>query len=476
MSTSTPVKPCIDKLSTREREAVEQLRCHAWNAPIPKMLKTTENMILSFSPIRLRKKYPSIVKEYMAEVHSEFDRLIKIFSYQKVLVPAAGDYIPDRDHFRFKRLGKTPRFNIYLKNRERIKKMLMSPYPFMRAIVHYAHKDFPKVLINYSKYRERGEISIFDLKELVLDDLRDNKKFLKKEWYPKILKIMFKYYRKQMPPRYTWKHVISCAAALINLQINNLKMRTIDYLNEVLLNPYEIPFLGVRAICDQNYDLLPTLQEIFDIFHNMNEAVLLVGKSLPSIEFGIDPEKFPAKREFFKIGIGESYPLEAHDRLQATLEKAYTPVSEHLADFRNTFQFLYSVEAHERLTEYLEIPHTFDEYLNEIEIISVGINKLRSVVLRQYFEYCVIHQREAIISIKAYADGLVAQIAQIILKNHLKEIQDICNEFSTIKRTALAHPTATETLMNNSAYMSNIQNVVMENLRFRIQEMLRVSS
>lgn len=475
MSTSRPAKPCIDKLSKCERDAIEELRCHAWNAPIPKMLTTTENTILSFSPIRLRKKYPSIVKEYMAEVHSEFDRLIKIFSYQKVLVPAAGDYIPERDHFRFKRLGKTPRYNVYLKNRERIKKILMSPYPFMRAIVHYAHKDFPKVLIDYSKYRQRGEISIYDLKELITDDLRDNKKFLKKEWYPKILKIMFKYYRKQMPPRHTWRHVISCAAALINLQINDLKMRSIDYLNEVLLNPYEIPFLGVRAICDRNYDLLPTLQEIFDIFHNFNEAVLLVGKSLPSIEFGIDPEKFPAKREFFKIGIGKSYPAEAHDRLQATLEKAYAPVLEHLANFRNTFQYLYSMEGQKRLTEYLEIPHTFDEYLNEIELISVGIDKLRSVVLRQYFEYCVIHQREAIISIKAYADGLVAQVAQIILKNHLKENKDICNEFSVIKHNALTIPKTTETLMNNGAYMLNIQKVVMENLRFRIQEMLRVS-
>lgn len=96
------------------------------------MLKKTEQKIISYSSKRLRDKYPSIVSEYMSEVHGEYDRLMKAFSMNKLLKPLPGDFIPPRDEFQFKRLGRTENYDKFRKNREKIRKNLFIIYPFVR--------------------------------------------------------------------------------------------------------------------------------------------------------------------------------------------------------------------------------------------------------------------------------------------------------------------------------------------------------
>lgn len=111
---------------------INKLRFYARNTPIPKMLKKTEQKIISYSSKRLRDKYPSIVSEYMNEVHSEYDRLMKAFSMNKLLKPLPEDFIPPRDEFQFKRLGRTENYEKYCKNREKIRKNLFIIYPFVK--------------------------------------------------------------------------------------------------------------------------------------------------------------------------------------------------------------------------------------------------------------------------------------------------------------------------------------------------------
>ena len=111
---------------------INKLRFYARNTPIPKMIKKTEQKIISYSSKRLREKYPTIVSEYMSEVHAEYDKLMRAFSMNKLLKPMPDDFIPSKDEFNFKRLGRTENYEKFLKNREKIKKSLFIIYPFVR--------------------------------------------------------------------------------------------------------------------------------------------------------------------------------------------------------------------------------------------------------------------------------------------------------------------------------------------------------
>jgi dynein heavy chain, axonemal len=250
---------------------INKLRFYARNTPIPKMLKSTELKIISYSEKRLRDKYPGIVNEYMAEVHEEHDRLMKAYSMNKLLKPLPDDFVPPREVFQFKRLGRTENYEIFLKNREKIEKNLMLLYPFVRCIFYYSNIDFPTVLNNFKKYRDMGDLGIHDIRDFAKKDLAENSAFIKKVWYPKIVKIMKNHYGKQNKYRLTrkqWQKVWDCATGLIVRQINDLKMRTIEHLNDVILQSSQIPFLKIIAICEKCVDLVPTIDEIFDMYHS----------------------------------------------------------------------------------------------------------------------------------------------------------------------------------------------------------------
>lgn len=482
---NTKLKPKVDKprlitndqLSYTETVAANKLRCFAWGAPIPKMLKTTELKIINFVPERLRKKYPKIVSDYMTEVHEEYDRLVKVYSYQKVIRPEEGDFVPERDKFRFKLLGKTERYHIYLKNRSRIKKIFISPYPFMRAIVHYAHRDFPEFMNDYGKYRPRGEITIIDLRDNANNDLQLNTLFLKGQWYPKIIKLMFKYYRKQIPPRRTWARVMNAATALINLQINAWKMRTLDHMNEIILNKHRIPYLKLIAVCDADLDLFPNVHEISNLYHRFVDNILAIGKGMEPIEFFIDPQKFPPKSKLLKIEIGNVYPIEAHAQLQDSIDEAYTPISNYLKDFQETFHPLYSPTARAELKELslIDPPLAFDDYLEHIEKISNMIEKVKLLVQKEFFDIATVYQTDAINSMRTIGNQSIALLAQVILKAHIMENRIICQEFDYIKAYVMKVPLSTEELMKTGEYILYVKGVFGEQLRARIQETLRVS-
>jgi dynein heavy chain, axonemal len=250
---------------------IKKLRFYARNTPIPKMLKSTEQKIIGFTEKRLRDKYPSIVSEYMSEVHEEHDRLMKAYSMNKLLKPLPDDFIPPRNDFKFKRLGRTENYENYLKNREKIQANLMILYPFVRCIHYYSNIDFPQILNNFGKYREMGELGIHDIRDFTKKDLADNSAFIKKSWYPKIVKVMKNHYGKQNKYRLTrkqWQKAWNCATGLIVREINDLKMRTIEHLDQVLLQSSQIPFLKIIAICDNHIDLCPTVDEIFEMYRS----------------------------------------------------------------------------------------------------------------------------------------------------------------------------------------------------------------
>lgn len=250
---------------------IKKLRFYARNTPIPKMLKTTEQKIINYTAKRLRDKYPSIVKDYMTEVHEEHDRLMKAYSMNKLLMPLPDDFVPPRDIFQFKRLGRTENYENFLKNRQKIEMNLMLLHPFVRCIHYYSSIDFPLILNDFSKYRAMGEMGIHDIRDFTKKDLAENSAFIYKVWFPKIIQIMRNHYAKQTKCRFTrkqWQKAWNCATGLIVRQINELKMRTIEHLNEVILSRSRIPFLKIIAICETNViDLCPTIEEIFDMYH-----------------------------------------------------------------------------------------------------------------------------------------------------------------------------------------------------------------
>lgn len=349
-----------------------------------------------------------------------------------------------------------------------------------RCIHYFSNKEFPHTLIDFARYRQLGQLGIHDVRDFTKKDLAENSAFIKKTWYPKIMKIINKHYRKQSEYRLTrkqWQKAWDSATGLIVRQINCLKMRTIEHLNAVILNRHEIPFLKIIAVCEERIDLCPTIEEIYEMYHNFIDLVNDVGNNLESIEFLIaDKIKYENTRMSIKVELNEIVLQEIHDSLQQVLEISYSPIESYLSSFQIEFYGLSSDKARRELTEYLAVDErTFEEYFEEVEKNKLYTDKLKLLVQKEYFNEAIISQSDAIIGLRSINEKLIKRIVERIIEKHKADIRGICNEYEEIKARALEIPTSTESLFKTGEYLMNVKKNVMDELGEKIRHCLKLT-
>ncbi|EAA13034.3 AGAP011441-PA [Anopheles gambiae str. PEST] len=455
----------------------EKLREHARRAPVPKMLTKTEEKILSYVPKRLRAQYPAVLSAYMTDVHAEFDKVMKAYSCQKVLKPGPDDYVPEREKFEFKRVGRTENFRNYLRSKAYIQKNLLLPNPFVRCIVHYAYTDLPEYLNDYARYRTGEEITLNELRDLIKKDLQAVGGLIAGQWYPKIVAILKKHYERRTLPKSMWPKVLNCAGGLINRQLNEAKLRTIRHLRETLLNVRQIPQMKILAICDDGIDLFPSLNDIYSVYQNAIDDVMAVANRLDCLETLVDPASFePKSSPYLRVGIAERCVQEAHEQIQQALLIAFQPLAEYLSGFQAEFAGLLCPSTKEEMDEFLSEPRSFDDYIAKIEEFQLYKEKIRAMVQKEYFPMAIVNQSDAIGSLRKIVERYIDRIANHIAIEHRREIQRICKEFEEIKEKALEIPTSTEQLMTNGEYMTRVKTEIIDELRDKIQITMRINA
>lgn len=467
-----------DAIPVHEKCYIKKIYKYLSCAPVPKMLSNTEMKIISFVQKRLRIKYPAIVDNYMVEVHQEFDRIIKAFSYNKILVPLPDSFDPNLCPFQFMHLGKTPQYHIYLKNRKRIRDKLLICYPFVRCILNFSQTDFPDILNDYGQYETisttEPKMTLSKFLHRSNNDLKENSKFIRKEWYPKMTKIIRRYYKRRALPRNQWSKVIVCLVGLINRQINELKIRTFRHIREVLMDRLRIPYFIMTAVCQPTVDINPTFNEIVEAYKGIYRTIAKVADDLSNLEDEIDRTNFPPNFEYLKIGVPDTYLEEECEWLTDTLKIAYAPLLEYVEEFQNEYVSLYGEERANDIEEFLSAPRSFEEYLAVIDEMHGYIGRLRRRVKRIFFDMATVDQSEAIDNLRDIANNYIKIVTENIVLAHQLDCEDIISIFNSITAKALEIPKSTEELLDSGEYMTWVKTVLMHTLKERLQESLRV--
>lgn len=447
------------------------------------MLVQTENKMISFVSLRLRKKYPKIVQNYMTDVHFEFDKLMKAFSLQKILKPLPGDFVPPRQEFNFRYLGRTKNYAKFLRKRKQLQKSLHINYPFIRAILNYSMVDFPKSLNNYGQYRlnNKGKpqwLVLMEFEKMAAVNLEEGVTFLKQDWYPKIVKIIKKHHRRHTVPKQLWPSIFACAKGLINRQLTELKIRTFEHIYEVILDRERMPFFKLQTIFTGHHlDISPSFRQIFNSFAKIFHDISHVGNNLPLLEILVDVHHHlaPEDSNLLKIGITDEYMAEAKDKLRQTLATAYGPVLQYLDQYRQDYLGLFGVECEEDIHTFLSEDRTFDEYFEKIEVFRDFITSLRRRIVNDFFAVATVNEAQAIKGLRKLSQDFIEQITEHIVATHTKDAIVLCEEFTAIKQRALEIPLTTEMLLANGDYMLEVKTKTIFNLQERIKESLRVS-
>lgn len=454
---------------------------YAGSAPIPTMTKKTESKILRWVQPHFKKKYPNYIKEYITDLRTEYDEVVKEFSLHKMLA-YNDDYSERNPKFRFKFLGKTENYGQFTRNREKIKQKLFITYPFIRCILNYSQTDFPEILNDYSSYNfdSKGN-SVYltpnEFKARVAEDLVNKTLFLKNAWYPKIINVFKKNLRKYRLTPNVWYKIFDCAHGLINQQLNIIKIRTFQHIFDILLDRSRTPRFQLQTECNgKDIDLCPQYSEINMLFTKIFDDISNVGNKLIPLDqiIKIGNEMPAAKSEYIHITIGESFMKEMQEQLDKALLQAYTPILLYLTEFRCKYLDLYADETQIQIEEFVSVPRDITVYLDKIKVFQDFISKLRSQPVNEYFIIAIVNQSKAIAGLRCIATEIIERITSKIVAEHTLECRNICKFFEDVESKSKEVPTTTEQLLEGGEFMTQVKTVHMKEMQLRIEENIRV--
>uniref|UniRef100_A0A1B0AXU3 AAA+ ATPase domain-containing protein n=1 Tax=Glossina palpalis gambiensis TaxID=67801 RepID=A0A1B0AXU3_9MUSC len=494
-STRLPPEPEIHLLP--EWRYVDNLRQCVRQISVPKMLIKTENKLLSYAPQKLREKFPDLINSYMKDVHHEFDRLMKIYSMKcllmrpEMVVEEAEEFNLPKPNWYYKLPGRTDQYPQYLQNRRRINRRLLILHSPVRAVLSTTEQDFPESLVTFYPLimnvtqgtffgsGQREYISYKTFLKYVHQSLEDKITYLRWNWYPKLISIIRRTYKKKALPMKTWPAAIRCIEGLINRQFNNLKQRTIQDLKTVCCNRRTIPLIKIHLTCYEDgigIDISPSMDDILNVYENVVREIAGVGNKIEHIQGLIDPLFINQGNEFLHIELNENYVSEFIVELREIIRETYEPIMAYIEAYRNKYHGLYSEEERLDLEEFLSEPHKFDEYFKKINVYFDYINKLRCEPRKEYFEMAIVNNQLAHTRLRQIADDRISRITEEIVQSHIKAEEDICADFEYIKDRALEIPKTTEELLANAEYMIYVKKEKLFELRDRIQHCLAVGT
>lgn len=485
----------IDDLSPirprEEKYYIDNIKRHVREIPVPKMLRKTEFKIKSYCPPRLKQMYPDLVNKYMAEVHENYDKLMKVFSMKKILKnPEFDDEDPkdfqfEKPDMRFKNQGRTSRYSVYLANRRRLKTNLILIKPYISCVLQISELNFPEIITDFAdfngdpkenskKLNEDLGINIKDVMTKIKRSLDMNSMSVKGKWHFKIYAILKKNFRKRVITAAQWPRVAKCCEGLMNRQLNVLKIRNLNYLTEVLLMPRKIPHLLIRLECSANaLDINPSFKSIFESYVDIATDIRNIGDNLEPLEY-VDPYFSRDKKDNLRVELSDIYFNEYCDRMRHCLVVTYTPVMRLLQEYKEKYFILYGIEALNDLHDFLSEPRTFDEYFEKIELYFKFVNMLRSEPERHFFDVAILNTGPAMITLRELTKSHIDRVTQNIIIEHMKEEQEICRIFEEIKEIALKIPRSTEELLAGADFMIHIKTEKIPEMRERIVTCVRI--
>lgn len=469
----------------------QQIRDAVASAPIPQMPRRIRQTITNSTASRFRsaKVYSTVIKEYMNDVEKHYNETIKLFNVNRFVQPIIdSDSTPaaaKKQHektFQFKQAGRTENHKKFLRFRKQLKERLFLPYPFIRFILHSSYQCFPAILNDYAGYRKsKGGIKIWltliEFEASAQRDLEANSIFLREEWYPKIVQIITKHYRKRTHSASLWPQMLCCAKGLINRQMTEIKIRTFEHIFDVLESRTKMPPLKFQAYCsNRRIKLEPSLIELRNSYQRIFKNIAAIATKFPPLEPLIDRRAFVTNDTYLKNDMGDVTFNQLLQRLEFALQKAYAPILDYVDTLQHEYMDLFSDDTRIDLANFLNESQSIDAYFEKIAHFRQFVDRLQHSVQNRIFDNAIVNQSMALIGLKSIALDFITEIIDKMTMDHKRDCQQICDWFANVQRRALLEaPKSTETLLENGEFMLQMKNKKIAEIREHIRKNLQVS-
>ncbi|VVD03486.1 unnamed protein product [Leptidea sinapis] len=437
------------------------------------MLKSWEQKIIALIPAKLRNSFPSITEELIEESKEAWNMYLHELAVKTVIRDVPGVSRKRYVEPPFKFSGVTKNFDKMVRYRKKLQDGSLILHPFIRLVLESSEKKFPPCIINLSKYRALGPMTMEEFHAKVLEDIKRADYLVSSTWYgilvnwlknPRCLRGM----RPKRIPEF-----VKCATKMISMQIQELMRRSIDAIIDALKDAESVPLLSIELDFDGEFFYDPSPETICNTYHNILDGISNISQRLMPVEQYL---KIPYNYDALPVQYNEWLRKDGHTRIQRELDNVFLPLNEYLEKLRLEYSILYGQPAKEDLLKFIREAKEFEESRDKIKYFQGIDSEITAILENEYFNCSVVCQLRMVDGLKLKALEFINDIIDGIIKSHMDENHSICGEFEVIAANALKVPENAAELVEQGAYMLHAKSVLVEALKERILRQLNIIS
>ncbi|GCC21888.1 hypothetical protein chiPu_0000270 [Chiloscyllium punctatum] len=453
------------------------------SSPVVPIQKEWLDSILTLVPVSLRegKVREIIVNELFEEVVEDFEKSMKRFLVKSVLVKpeVTGLEYEDSEPLPQEPTGmdfSQPWHESFVKAREEIKKNLYILHPVMQAVLDLGYVTFSNLLlVNVSDCRSKGPIECETFKNNVVIEHGKMEKKIMTTWYPKVLSLLTDKEKTKDIKAEKIDCFHSSANVLIGNQLQEFLGRTIKAYIKLFdeEEKYQMPLFKMELVFDEDR------MEFYPTFSDLEETVLFVISKIEDAMQNVQTvQSWLSDSNIDDIENIKAKPSAdllnwAHSTLKQTVKTNFEGAAAHFQQYVQNYDWLINGTANERIQEFMEEEHSFDEYTEFIEQFRHLSVEIMSLIKVAHFHMVRLDCEDIKHGLSEKAKSFADILLDGLVAKHREENEAICHEFEYIVDKALNIPESTKEMLEVIDYVNEAKSKGVAALNERIKELRR---
>ncbi|XP_058438166.1 dynein axonemal heavy chain 12 isoform X3 [Marmota monax] len=295
-------------------------------------------------------------------------------------------------------------------------------------------------------------------------------------WYPQVISLFTKKESLEGIKPEKLDAFYSCVSTLMTNQLKDLLVRTVKAFVELFdsENQQRLPIFKMELTFDEDkMEFYPTFQDLEDVVLSVVERIAETLQNIQTVPSWLSGTSTPVNLD---TELPEHVLQWALNTLKVAIHQNLQGARKHHETYVEKYNWLLDGIAVKVIQNFQAEDHTFDEYTEFIESFFSLASEI--MLLPQWMHYPMVRldcedlKTGLTNKAKAFANILLNDIAS----KHRKENECICSEFEAIKDHALKVPETTEEMMDLISYVEKARTIGIQELALRIQESRRQMS
>ncbi|KAK2587842.1 hypothetical protein KPH14_003939 [Odynerus spinipes] len=440
---------------------------------IARIGEDVSNKILHLVPFKLRERFADYTNKLLAEIEEDFSRNIKRAMLEFALLDPYGENL----HYKHESPVDGAEAQYVKRYRYVLENILHLINPCMKMTLEQWIADYETFrLIDFEAIASRNESwELLDFQNLILRQIGNARRRLRKSWYGGIQDIYLVNNRKNLVPsplqRKRFKRFFDCTAALMESQLLEVCEKTLaDFMSYIIKRKPSVPGFKISLLVDSKSLLFkPAFDQFKETLCSILERLCESVQNFERLETQLYLD-WGGPREFLKPKISRSMIQKSKEQICDMIDNKKLVPEKILTKMRK-YEHLYNDQEQNVVNSFLSDQtkplENYEEWIKFYHELAVNLPlEIERTVFEAFFE----------ISLKTFIEflvGVVIGFKDALINRLVTKYQGVADnvieEYRAITDRALSPPENTAALMELIAFVKKTEDVTLKNLESKLQ-------